>query len=82
MLLLYTRPWSTGESPMSWCVRCRSGASWGDAGFLVERGTQRLAKEFAASVHVYSLPQRAGEEAVSLTQRGNARLKQENGTFF
>lgn len=50
--------------------------------FWVERGMQRPAKEFAASAHVYRLPRGAGEEAVSLTQRGNAHLKQENGTFF
>jgi len=54
----------------------------GMPGFLVERGMQRLAIEFAASAHAYNLPRGAGEEAVSLTQRGNAHLKQENGTFF
>ena len=43
---------------------------------------QRPAKKFAALVHVYSLPRGAGEEEVSLTQKGNACLKQENGTFF
>lgn len=78
MLLLYKWP----RSPLSWCMRRHRGASWGDAGFLVERGTQRTAKKFAALAHVYSLPQGGGEEEVSLTQKGNARLKQENGTFF
>lgn len=39
-------------------------------------------KKFAALVHVHSLIQGAREEKVSLTQKGNAHLKQENGTFF
>lgn len=43
---------------------------------------QGPAKKFAALVHVHSPTQGAGEEKVSLTQKGNAHLKQENGTFF
>lgn len=63
-------------------MQCLRGASLGDTGVLVERGTQRLAKKSAASMHVYSLPWGAWEEEVSLTQKGNAHLKQENGNFF
>lgn len=43
---------------------------------------QGPAKKFAALVHVHSLTQGGGEEKVSLTQKGNAHLKQENGTFL
>lgn len=43
---------------------------------------QGPAKKFAALVHVYSLTQGAGEEKVSLTRKGNAHLKQDNGIFF
>lgn len=46
------------------------------------RGLQGPAKKFAALVHVHSFTQGAGEEKVSLSQKGNAHLKQENGTFF
>lgn len=54
----------------------------GNAGFLKESGMQGPAKKLSALVHVYSLTRGAGEKKVSLTQKGNAHLKQENGTFF
>lgn len=43
---------------------------------------QRPANKFAALVHVHSLTQGGGEGKVSLTQKGNVHLKQENGTFL
>lgn len=61
--------------------RCR-GTSRGNTRVLMERGMQGPAKKFAALVHVHSLAQGAEEEKVFLTQKGNAHLKQENGTFF
>lgn len=54
----------------------------GEHRVLVGRGLQGPPKKFAALVHVHSLTQGAGEEKISLTQKGNAHLKQENGALF
>lgn len=43
---------------------------------------KKTQKGITALTHVYSVPLGAEEEVVSVTQRGNAHLKQENGTFF
>lgn len=63
-------------------MQCHSGAGWAKAGVWLEEECKRQERNGAASVHDYSLPRGAAEEEVSLTQKGNAQLKQENGTFF